>query len=100
MPPPGKSLCNRGPSFSLQVARQLQPSVLWIGDTEKTFYKKVPKAEREVRASPSCLSWAFPLLLGVPAPGATSAFGRGRDPGGSHLSGPWGLVSTGKGPGG
>lgn len=31
-----------------QVARQLQPSVVWIGDAEKTFYKKVPKLEKEV----------------------------------------------------
>lgn len=31
-----------------QVARQLQPSVIWIGDAEKTFYKKVPKLEKEV----------------------------------------------------
>lgn len=34
--------------FTFQVAKQLQPSVIWIGDTEKTFYKKVPKAEKEV----------------------------------------------------
>lgn len=34
---------------SRQVARELQPSVVWIGDTEKTFYKKVPSAERTVR---------------------------------------------------
>lgn len=26
----------------------LQPSVIWIGDTEKMFYKKVPKEEKEV----------------------------------------------------
>ncbi len=31
-----------------QVARQLQPSVIWIDDAEKTFYKKVPKLEKEV----------------------------------------------------
>ncbi|EPY86111.1 hypothetical protein CB1_000327018 [Camelus ferus] len=30
-----------------KVARQLQPSVVWIGDAEKTFYKKVPNSERE-----------------------------------------------------
>ena len=33
----------------IQVARVLQPSVIWIGNTEKTFYKKVPKEERLVR---------------------------------------------------
>lgn len=32
----------------IQVARVLQPSVIWIGNTEKTFYKKVPKEERLV----------------------------------------------------
>lgn len=31
-----------------QVARLLQPSVIWIEDTEKMFYKKVPKEEKEV----------------------------------------------------
>ncbi|KAK3575190.1 hypothetical protein QTP86_020914 [Hemibagrus guttatus] len=31
-----------------KVARQLQPSVIWIGDAEKTFYKKVPKLEKEL----------------------------------------------------
>lgn len=30
------------------MARQLQPSVIWIGDAEKTFYKKVPKLEKEM----------------------------------------------------
>lgn len=32
----------------IQVARLLQPSVILIEDTEKIFYKKVPKEEREV----------------------------------------------------
>ncbi|KAI1899773.1 hypothetical protein AGOR_G00065200 [Albula goreensis] len=31
-----------------KVARLLQPSVIWIGDSEKTFYKKVPKTEKEM----------------------------------------------------
>lgn len=31
-----------------QVARLLQPSLIWIEDTEKLFYKKVPKEEKEV----------------------------------------------------
>ena len=31
-----------------QVARLLQPSVIWIEDAEKMFYKKVPKEEKEV----------------------------------------------------
>lgn len=41
--------------FSLQVARQLQPSVVWIGDTEKIFYKKVPQAEKAVSAFLICI---------------------------------------------
>ena len=30
----------------LQVARQLQPSVVYIGDAERTFVKKVPKTDK------------------------------------------------------
>lgn len=56
--PRGESAYNQGSSF-LQVARQLQPSVVWIGDTEKTFYRKVPSAERMVRAPLSFLSLPF-----------------------------------------
>lgn len=54
--------------FSSQVARTLQPSVVWIGDTEKTFYKKVPHAERKVRASGWILRGAFSLLPSGPRP--------------------------------
>lgn len=32
----------------MQVAKLLQPSVICIEDTEKIFYKKVPKEEKEV----------------------------------------------------
>uniref|UniRef100_A0A2K6U4P0 IQ motif containing with AAA domain 1 n=1 Tax=Saimiri boliviensis boliviensis TaxID=39432 RepID=A0A2K6U4P0_SAIBB len=43
---PGKN----GPQMMLhavfKVARQLQPSVVWIEDTEKTFYKRVPSVEK------------------------------------------------------
>uniref|UniRef100_A0A8B9L3X0 IQ motif containing with AAA domain 1 n=1 Tax=Astyanax mexicanus TaxID=7994 RepID=A0A8B9L3X0_ASTMX len=45
---PGKSGLQYLLHMVLKVARQLQPSVLWIGDAEKTFYKKVPKAEKEL----------------------------------------------------
>uniref|UniRef100_G1T905 IQ motif containing with AAA domain 1 like n=1 Tax=Oryctolagus cuniculus TaxID=9986 RepID=G1T905_RABIT len=31
-----------------KVARLLQPSVIWIGNAEKNFYKKVPKEERKM----------------------------------------------------
>lgn len=50
------------------MARKLQPSVVWIGDTEKTFYKKVPHAERKVSASQWILSGAFSLLPRGPRP--------------------------------
>ncbi|XP_065736705.1 dynein regulatory complex protein 11 [Phocoena phocoena] len=45
---PGKSGLQLMLHMALKVARQLQPSVVWIGDTEKTFYKKVPNAERKM----------------------------------------------------
>ena len=32
--------------FYSQVARQMQPSVVYIGDAEKTFVKKVPKTDK------------------------------------------------------
>ncbi|XP_060774393.1 dynein regulatory complex protein 11 [Neoarius graeffei] len=46
---PGKSGLRYLLHMVLKVARQLQPSVLWIGDTEKTFYRKVPKPEKEMK---------------------------------------------------
>ncbi|XP_072539024.1 dynein regulatory complex protein 11 isoform X2 [Salminus brasiliensis] len=45
---PGRSGLQYLLHMVLKVARQLQPSVIWIGDAEKTFYKKVPKAEKEM----------------------------------------------------
>lgn len=68
---------NRGSSFPSQVARQLQPSVVWIEDTEKTFYKKVPNAEKMVRAPPSLLSLGFPFLRGGPPSSAVPPFREG-----------------------
>lgn len=52
--PSGRSVHLEAGSCPLQVARQLQPSVVWIQDTEKTFYKKVPQAEKRV-SPPGCL---------------------------------------------
>ncbi|XP_030179649.1 dynein regulatory complex protein 11 [Lynx canadensis] len=49
------------------VARQLQPSVVWIGDTEKTFYKKVPSAERMME--PKRLKKQLPKILRLLKPG-------------------------------
>ncbi|NXI66478.1 DRC11 protein, partial [Anseranas semipalmata] len=45
----------------LKVAKQLQPSVVWIGDTEKTFYKAVPKAEEQM--NPKRLEKILPKFL-------------------------------------
>ncbi|KAH0621735.1 hypothetical protein JD844_023350 [Phrynosoma platyrhinos] len=45
---PGKAGLQLMLHIVFKVAKQLQPSVIWIGDTEKTFYKKVPKAEKEM----------------------------------------------------
>ncbi|XP_062383643.1 dynein regulatory complex protein 11 isoform X2 [Sardina pilchardus] len=44
-----------------KVARQLQPSVVWIGDAEKTFYKKIPKLEKEME--PKRLKKDLPKVL-------------------------------------
>ncbi|XP_068940841.1 IQ and AAA domain-containing protein 1-like [Petaurus breviceps papuanus] len=45
---PGKSGLQMMIHMVFKVARLLQPSVIWIGNAEKTFYKKVPKEEREM----------------------------------------------------
>ncbi|XP_056206542.1 dynein regulatory complex protein 11 [Falco biarmicus] len=45
---PGKSGLQMMLHKVLKVAKQLQPSVVWIGDTEKIFSKAVPKAEEEM----------------------------------------------------
>ncbi|XP_075811635.1 IQ and AAA domain-containing protein 1-like [Microtus pennsylvanicus] len=42
---PGKNGAQLLVHIVFKVARVLQPSVIWIGNTEKTFYKKVPKEE-------------------------------------------------------
>uniref|UniRef100_A0A8C5KFY0 IQ motif containing with AAA domain 1 like n=1 Tax=Jaculus jaculus TaxID=51337 RepID=A0A8C5KFY0_JACJA len=43
---PGKTGLQMMMHIVFKVARLLQPSVIWIGEAEKTFYKKVPKEER------------------------------------------------------
>ncbi|XP_029081525.1 dynein regulatory complex protein 11 [Monodon monoceros] len=58
---PGKSGLQMMLHMALKVARQLQPSVVWIGDTEKTFYKKVPNAERKME--PKRLKKQLPKIL-------------------------------------
>ncbi|KAM6938065.1 dynein regulatory complex protein 11 [Lycodopsis pacificus] len=45
---PGKSGLAMMLHMVFKVARSLQPSVIWIGDAEKMFYKKVPKEVKEL----------------------------------------------------
>ncbi|XP_029394863.1 dynein regulatory complex protein 11 isoform X5 [Mus pahari] len=58
---PGKTGLQMMMHLVFKVARQLQPSVVWIQDTEKTFYKKVPQAEK--RIEPKRLKRYLPKLL-------------------------------------
>nr|XP_005902583.1 PREDICTED: IQ and AAA domain-containing protein 1 [Bos mutus] len=58
---PGKSGLQMMLHVVFKVARKLQPSVVWIGDTEKTFYKKVPHAERKME--PKRLKKQLPKML-------------------------------------
>ncbi|XP_062854166.1 dynein regulatory complex protein 11 [Trichomycterus rosablanca] len=58
---PGRSGLQYLLHMVLKVARQLQPSVIWIGDAEKTFYKKVPKPEKEME--PKRLKKDLPKLV-------------------------------------
>ncbi|KAA0713778.1 IQ and AAA domain-containing protein 1 [Triplophysa tibetana] len=45
---PGKSGLQMMLQMVFMVARLMQPSVIWIGDAEKMFYKNVPKDEKEL----------------------------------------------------
>ncbi|KAM9762046.1 dynein regulatory complex protein 11 [Menidia menidia] len=45
---PGKSGLTMMLHMVFKVARLMQPSVIWIEDAEKMFYKKVPKEEKEL----------------------------------------------------
>ncbi|XP_054556153.1 dynein regulatory complex protein 11 [Talpa occidentalis] len=58
---PGKSGLRMMLHLVLKVARQLQPSVVWIGDTEKTFYRRVPAADRTLE--PKRLKKQLPQIL-------------------------------------
>ncbi|KAM9475446.1 dynein regulatory complex protein 11-like [Clarias gariepinus] len=44
-----------------KVARLMQPSVVWIGDADKMFYKKIPKEEKEL--DPKRLKKDLPKIL-------------------------------------
>ncbi|XP_069378088.1 dynein regulatory complex protein 11-like [Paralichthys olivaceus] len=58
---PGKSGLAMMLHMVFKVARLLQPSVIWIGDAEKMFYKKVPKEEKEL--DPKRLKKDLPKFL-------------------------------------
>ncbi|XP_056670764.1 dynein regulatory complex protein 11 [Monodelphis domestica] len=58
---PGKTGLQMMLHLVMKVARLLQPSVVWIGDTEKTFYKKVPKNEKEM--DPKRLKKHLPKII-------------------------------------
>ncbi|KAM4548926.1 dynein regulatory complex protein 11 [Odontesthes bonariensis] len=45
---PGKSGLAMMLHMVFKVARLMQPSIIWIEDAEKMFYKKVPKEEKEL----------------------------------------------------
>lgn len=58
---PGKNGLQMMIHVVLKVARQLQPSVMWIGETEKTFYKRVPNNEK--MNEPKRLKKQLPKIL-------------------------------------
>ncbi|XP_069841302.1 dynein regulatory complex protein 11 isoform X2 [Dendropsophus ebraccatus] len=58
---PGKSGLQMMLHMVIKVARQLQPSIIWIEDAEKMFYKKVPKTEKQ--SDPKRLKKDLPKLL-------------------------------------
>ncbi|XP_060104197.1 IQ and AAA domain-containing protein 1-like [Heteronotia binoei] len=60
---PGKSGLQMLLHLVFKVARALQPSVLWVGNAEKTFYKKVPKEEKEL--DPKRLKKDLPKALSL-----------------------------------
>lgn len=58
---PGDDGLNMMLHMVFKVAKLLQPSVIWIGDAEKMFYKKVPKHEEEL--TPKRLATSLPKYL-------------------------------------
>uniref|UniRef100_A0A3Q0RT95 IQ motif containing with AAA domain 1 like n=1 Tax=Amphilophus citrinellus TaxID=61819 RepID=A0A3Q0RT95_AMPCI len=58
---PGKSGLAMMLHMVFKVARLMQPSVIWIEDAEKMFYKKIPKEEKEL--DPKRLKKDLPKFL-------------------------------------
>nr|XP_020830579.1 IQ and AAA domain-containing protein 1 isoform X2 [Phascolarctos cinereus] len=63
---PGKTGLQMMIHMVMKVARLLQPSVVWIGETEKTFYKKIPKVEKEME--PRRLKKQLPKIIKLMKP--------------------------------
>ncbi|XP_067326692.1 IQ and AAA domain-containing protein 1-like [Anolis sagrei] len=64
---PGKAGLQMLMHLVLKVGRLLQPSIIWVGDAEKTFYKKVPREEKEL--DPRRLRKDLPRALRLLKPG-------------------------------
>ncbi|NWS56029.1 DRC11 protein, partial [Chunga burmeisteri] len=60
---PGKNGLQMMLHMVLKVAKQLQPSVVWIGETEKIFSKAMPKAEEVEEMNPKRLEKILPIFL-------------------------------------
>ncbi|NXI99295.1 DRC11 protein, partial [Psophia crepitans] len=58
---PGKNGLRMMLHMVLKVAKQLQPSVVWIGETEKVFSKAVLKAEEEATLSSFIYMYALKM---------------------------------------
>ncbi|XP_074841508.1 IQ and AAA domain-containing protein 1-like isoform X2 [Carettochelys insculpta] len=58
---PGKAGLSMLMHMVFKVARLMQPSVIWVGNAEKTFYKKVPEEEKQ--ADPKRLKRDLPKAL-------------------------------------
>ncbi|KAL4635364.1 IQ and AAA domain-containing protein 1 [Arapaima gigas] len=58
---PGRSGLQMMLHMVFKVAKLMAPSVIWIGDAEKMFYKKVPKEDKEL--DPTRLKKDLPKML-------------------------------------
>ncbi|CAL8344542.1 unnamed protein product [Gadus morhua 'NCC'] len=81
---PGKSGLAMMIHMVFKVARLMQPSVIWVGDAEKMFYKKVPKEEKE--SDPKRLKKDLPKALkSVSGEDRIVVVGTTRDPGSADI---------------
>nr|XP_023688535.1 IQ and AAA domain-containing protein 1 [Paramormyrops kingsleyae] len=81
---PGKNGLQMMLHVVFKVAKQLHPSVIWIGDAEKMFYKKVPKEEKEL--DPRRLKKDLPKMLkSIKGGDRVLIVGTTQDPGSADL---------------